>query len=248
MPADDLSTGCIRFTPPFSVDSFAFSRYDEYRKARRSEDRTYEDAHMEQSPESSKKVKVTKAVMDGIEAIRTSGATNMLDRPTVQLLAWEWGFEATAEWLELIDSRTYGRLIFQGPDVIDDDTLDEPPDENEREDEEPQELREGTERLTYPSPDDDPDNHDTTPKRLPSRDTLVQLGKRASLAIADSYETEGLGVLINEGHRAALISERTALMQNLAEAANLEFQLRATIGDIYQGIETVLAMIDPENY
>lgn len=64
-------------------------------------------------------VEITKAVFDGLEFIRQSGVTNMLDRPTVLQLAREWEFDATADWIESVDTRTYGELIFKGPIVID---------------------------------------------------------------------------------------------------------------------------------
>lgn len=66
-------------------------------------------------------VEITRAVFDGLEFIRQSGVTNMLDRPTVLQLAREWEFEATADWIESVDTRTYGELIFKGPIVIDDE-------------------------------------------------------------------------------------------------------------------------------
>ena len=67
-------------------------------------------------------VEITKEVFEGLEFIRQSGVTNMLDRPTVLQLAREWEFDATAEWIESVDRRTYGELIFKGPIVIDDET------------------------------------------------------------------------------------------------------------------------------
>jgi len=45
------------------------------------------------------KVKVPKAVLDGLEAVRRSGLTNMLDRPVVAELAEEFGFEGAARWI-----------------------------------------------------------------------------------------------------------------------------------------------------
>lgn len=74
-----------------------------------------------EQPENNKGVQITKAVFDGLEFIRTSGATNMLDRPMVINLAREWDFHETADWIESVDTRTYGELIFKGPVVIDDD-------------------------------------------------------------------------------------------------------------------------------
>lgn len=46
------------------------------------------------------KVKVPKAVLDGLEAVRRSGLTNMLARPVVARLADEFGFEEAARWIK----------------------------------------------------------------------------------------------------------------------------------------------------
>ena len=58
-------------------------------------------------------VRVPKPVLDGLEAVRQSGLTNMLDRPVVARLARELGFEDAALWVE--DHRgEYAEGIFQG--------------------------------------------------------------------------------------------------------------------------------------
>ena len=59
------------------------------------------------------KVKVTRRVLEGIEAIRDSGLTNMLDRPVVILLARQAGFEEAAQWVET-HTRQYAAGIFRG--------------------------------------------------------------------------------------------------------------------------------------
>ena len=59
------------------------------------------------------KVKVPKAVLDGLEAVRRSGLTNMLDRPVVAELAEEFGFEETARWIKT-RRREYAVGIFHG--------------------------------------------------------------------------------------------------------------------------------------
>jgi len=59
------------------------------------------------------KVRVPKAVLDGLEAVRRSGITNMLDRPVVAELAREFGFDEAARWVE--DHRDqYAQAIFRG--------------------------------------------------------------------------------------------------------------------------------------
>jgi len=74
---------------------------------------------MERSEQDLERVRISKDVFDGLETIRTSGATNMLDRPTVLILAREWGLTETADWIESVDKGTYGRLILFGPEILD---------------------------------------------------------------------------------------------------------------------------------
>jgi hypothetical protein len=59
------------------------------------------------------KVKVPKAVLDGLEAVRQSGLTNMLHRSVVAELAEEFGFEEAARWIRACP-RTFAAGIFQG--------------------------------------------------------------------------------------------------------------------------------------
>lgn len=78
---------------------------------------------MPRNPENG--VEISKEVFDGLEFIRQSGFTNMLDRPTVLQLAREWEFDATADWIENSDRRTYAELIFKGPIIIDGEPVGE---------------------------------------------------------------------------------------------------------------------------
>lgn len=58
-------------------------------------------------------IKVPKKVYEGLEAVRASGVTNMLDRARVQYYAHEWGHWETVIWLE--DNRTlYMRGVLKG--------------------------------------------------------------------------------------------------------------------------------------
>lgn len=57
----------------------------------------------------------------------------MLDRSMVINLAREWDLNDTADWIESVDSGTYGRLIVLGPDVIGDESLNEKLDRLDRE-------------------------------------------------------------------------------------------------------------------
>ena len=58
-------------------------------------------------------VSIPVAVFEGLEAIRLSGATNMLDRPRVIELAEMMGYDVTAEWLRE-NRRLYAEGIFAG--------------------------------------------------------------------------------------------------------------------------------------
>ena len=61
------------------------------------------------------KVKIPAAVLRGIEAVRVSGRTNMLDRPAVAAIALELGHVDAAIWLTDRDNfKTYAQGIFQG--------------------------------------------------------------------------------------------------------------------------------------
>lgn len=60
-------------------------------------------------------VVVPRNVYAGILALRASGLTNMLDRPTVTRLARKFGFEETAAWLaDRANHRAYAEGIFKG--------------------------------------------------------------------------------------------------------------------------------------
>lgn len=56
---------------------------------------------------------VPAAVLEGLEAVRQSGYTNMLDRPRVIELAEMMGFDETADWLRN-NRRLYAEGIFAG--------------------------------------------------------------------------------------------------------------------------------------
>jgi hypothetical protein len=63
------------------------------------------------------RVLVSREVLEGIEAVRRSGLTNMLDRPVVAELAEAMGFEAAARWVR--ENRDlYARGVFQGFEAV----------------------------------------------------------------------------------------------------------------------------------
>lgn len=61
-------------------------------------------------------VPVSREVFDGIEAVRTSGVTNMLDRPRVIELLCDLGFTEAAAWVEA-HGDLYARAVFHGFEV-----------------------------------------------------------------------------------------------------------------------------------
>ena len=67
-------------------------------------------------------VQVPRKVFEGIEAVRCSGETNMINRPMVARLAFDKGFYAAAIWLEEHHDE-YAHAVFNGFKVIE----DEPP-------------------------------------------------------------------------------------------------------------------------
>ncbi len=61
------------------------------------------------------KVQIPEKVLEGIEAVRKSGRTNMLDRPAVAAIALELGYVDAAFWLEDKANHTaYATGIFKG--------------------------------------------------------------------------------------------------------------------------------------
>jgi len=61
------------------------------------------------------KVQIPEKVLEGIEAVRKSGKTNMLDRPAVAAIALELGHVNAAFWLEdKANHKAYATGIFKG--------------------------------------------------------------------------------------------------------------------------------------
>jgi hypothetical protein len=63
------------------------------------------------------KVPVTHEVFTGVEAVRRSGLTNMLDRPRVAEIAAEMGFHESARWIRA-NRDLYALAIVHGFEVI----------------------------------------------------------------------------------------------------------------------------------
>ena len=71
--------------------------------------------------EAVRRVPVTRAIFEGIEAVRLSGLTNMLDRAAVIEIAEGMGYEESARWLR--ENRgEYARAIFQGFEIVEEET------------------------------------------------------------------------------------------------------------------------------
>jgi len=66
-------------------------------------------------PDTDARVPIPAAVLAGIEAVRRSGRTNMLDRPAVAAIALDLGHVDAAFWLDdPANHKTYAEGIFRG--------------------------------------------------------------------------------------------------------------------------------------
>jgi hypothetical protein len=61
-------------------------------------------------------IQVPKKVYEGLEAVRSSGVTNMFDYPKVIYFAGEWGYEETVQWLKE-HKKEYSLGVFQGFEI-----------------------------------------------------------------------------------------------------------------------------------
>ena len=59
------------------------------------------------------RIPVPAAVWQGVDAVRLSGLTNMLDRPAVIRIAGELGFPEAARWIET-HTKEYAEGVFRG--------------------------------------------------------------------------------------------------------------------------------------
>lgn len=72
-----------------------------------------------QQAQTTQGAEVTDWVLDGLETIRMTRVTNMQNRDLVLLLAREWNYDQTADWIESVDVETYAELIRTGLTVTD---------------------------------------------------------------------------------------------------------------------------------
>ena len=80
---------------------------------KRSQPATYQDKEILPRVATGEPVVVPQDVFQGINAVRLSGRTNMLDRSTVADLAAIMGFSKATEWI-MKNSRAYSRGVFSG--------------------------------------------------------------------------------------------------------------------------------------
>lgn len=57
-------------------------------------------------------------VYEGLEAVRSSGLTNMFDRKKVKQIAEMMGYDEAVAWLNQADSETYSNLMFAGAKML----------------------------------------------------------------------------------------------------------------------------------
>jgi len=203
----------------------------------------------EPQPDESTRVQISRAIFDGLEFVRQSGATNMLDRPMVLTLAREWGFSETADWIESVGTATYAELIFKGPEVIEDDPTDlgtdiELPEKGIQND------------LTHPGDDSDAFNEMDgidlieiafENVRRDMHGLITALGKQATLTITDTYQSEQMGVQFTPSRRDVINAERNALIRNMGQAASLWLELEKSIIEVQRGVGSLQYLVDPEN-
>lgn len=182
----------------------------------------------------------------------------MLDRPMVINLAREWDFTETADWIESVDTGTYGRLIFQGPEVIEDDlgnqVINNDQSNQVNENELPRQAIEDDlgNQVDQNDAINETNEIDLTDMAMDNvrgnmHDLITNLGKQATLTIADTYETEQMGVLFDPSRRDVINAERNALIRNLGQASSLWLQLEGTMIEVQRGVGSLQYLTDPEN-
>jgi hypothetical protein len=65
-------------------------------------------------------IKIPAEVKKGLDVIRGSGLTNMLDYPKVMQMARDLGYFDTVDWLH-VNKSSYGKGIFEGFEVSEDE-------------------------------------------------------------------------------------------------------------------------------
>ena len=75
--------------------------------------------HARESQPTQSRPIVSREVWQGLDAVRRSGQTNMLDRPVVAQLARAFGYPDAARWVEE-NPREYAEAVFRGFDIKED--------------------------------------------------------------------------------------------------------------------------------
>lgn len=78
-------------------------------------------------------------------------------------------------------------------------------------------------------------------------DAITSLSMIATMTIADTHATEGMGVMFAPGYQEQIVAERNRLTQNLGEVARLWTELNVKISEVQRGVGSLQFMIDPEN-
>jgi len=75
--------------------------------------------HARESQPAQSRPVVSRKVWQGLDAVRRSGQTNMLDRPVVAQLARAFGYPSAARWIE-DHPKEYAEGVFGGFDIQED--------------------------------------------------------------------------------------------------------------------------------
>lgn len=76
---------------------------------------------------------------------------------------------------------------------------------------------------------------------------LSELGKQATLTIADTYATEQMGVHFDRSRRDTIRTERETLIRNLGKASSSWLQFEEALVEVERCVGSLQYMIDPEN-
>lgn len=227
---------------------------------------------MENERQPNSKVTITKAVFDGLEFIRQSGVTNMLNKSTVLELAREWEFHDTADWIENADTRTYAQLIFHGPEVVTDSDMTHQmagawesntspgfldgevdrllPDQNENPEPERQEEVHDSEDLSKVEGIDEKAKRASEAIDQIRRDAgqlISELSILSLSAMTDSLALEQRGSGLTHGDRKTIEFERNALLRNLGQVGTSWHQLEEALIEINRGIGSLQYLSNREN-
>lgn len=93
----------------------------------------------------------------------------------------------------------------------------------------------------------DPNEVTSNRFRKQMRTLVADLGKQATLTLADLYATEDMGVEFSSSNQETIAAERDALMRNIGQATALWLQLEALLVETERGIGSLQYLLDPES-